>query len=355
MLKRRNGCLFRLSLYCKLVIPVALTNEKMEMKTISVVMATYNGEKYLREQIDSIIAQTYPVSELIIQDDCSTDGTVDVVRQYLEKYPFIKFFVNEQNVGYNENFRRAAMHATGDYVAFSDQDDIWFPQKLERQVEAIGDSDICFSNTLDGENLENSTPCPDRRYTLETIIWGNQVLGHTMLCRREFVQNAEHWQGDEYYDKSLVLHALIGGSVTKVGEPLNFHRRLPWSVSYMPVPAVTWQPYVYGWQAYRRWQSHPPYRSMHTYFDKHTTGTPHTTANRMLRLMLRRDILSLLRLCWLCMKHRRDTYPAPPAAGIKGMVRGFFLPQIVAYGWQQREIYNKQRYETRLINQTDCR
>lgn len=318
----------------------------MEQKTVSVVMATYNGEQYLREQIDSILNQTYPVYELIIQDDGSTDNTADIVRQYMEKHPFIRLYVNERNVGYNENFRRGVMHATGDLVALSDQDDIWFPQKLERQVAAIGRSDICFSNTLDGETPEEAKMPYDRRYTLEALIWMNQVPGHTMLCRRAFVQNAEHWQGDEYYDRSLVLHALIGGSVTKVGEPLNFHRRLPWSATYTLVPAVTWQPYVYGWRAYRRWQSHPPYRSMHAYFYEKTVGTPHTTANRMLRLMLRGDILSLLRLCWLCMKHRRDTYPAPPAKGIKGMVRGFFLPQIVAYRWQQREIYNKQRIMT---------
>ena len=89
------------------------------MKTVSVVMATYNGENYLCEQLDSILAQSYPVYEIIIQDDCSTDGTTDIVRQYMEKYPFIKLFVNEQNVGYNENFRLAAMHATGDFVALS--------------------------------------------------------------------------------------------------------------------------------------------------------------------------------------------------------------------------------------------
>lgn len=187
-------------------------------------MATYNGEQYLPEQIDSILAQSYPVYELIIQDDCSTDGTADVVRRYMETYPFIHLFINERNVGYNENFRRAAMLATGDFVALSDQDDIWFPQKLERQVAAIGDCEMCFSNTLDGETLESSVMSFDRCPTLETIIWGNQVSGHTMLCRREFVQNPTNWGCDDfdtYYDHILTLHALIDSSVVKVDEPLN--------------------------------------------------------------------------------------------------------------------------------------
>ena len=313
------------------------------MKTVSVVMATYNGEKFLAEQIDSILSQSYPVHELIVQDDCSTDGTTDIVKQYMQKYPFVKLFVNERNVGYNENFRRAAMHATGDFVAFSDQDDIWFPQKLERQVAAIGDCDICFSNTLDGESPESSKPCPDRRFTFETTIWGNQVPGHTMLCRREFVQDPAHWLSDIFYDRSLVLHALINSSVVKVDEPLNFHRRLPTSVTHTPLPTLTWQSYVYGWSAYRRWQNHPPFRRLYTHFYDKTLNTPHKTVNNMCRLILRHDIFSLLQLCLLCMKHRSETYRTPPVPGIKGMVRGFFMPHFTAYGWLQRERYNKQR------------
>ena len=315
----------------------------MEMKTVSVVMATYNGEQYLSEQIDSILAQSYPVHELIIQDDCSTDGTTDIVRRYMEKYPFVKLFVNEWNVGYNENFRRAAMHATGDFVALSDQDDIWFPQKLERQVAAIGDADICFSNTLDGERLESSKPYPDRRFTLETTIWRNQISGHTMLCRRDFVQNPNHWLSYVYYDWSLALHALIKGSVVKIDEPLNFHRRHSNSVTFTPLYHVTWQPYLYGWRTFRHWQNHPPYRRLYSYLYDMTLNTPHKTANRMLRLMLNRDLFSLLKLGLLCMRHRNETYLTFPAKNIKGILRGFFMPHICSYVWFQMEKYRKQR------------
>ena len=94
------------------------------MRTVSVVMATYNGEKYLREQLDSIIQQTYPIHEIIIQDDCSTDGTITIIEAYIKKYPYVKLFSNDHNVGFNQNFKNAAMRATGDLVAISDQDDI---------------------------------------------------------------------------------------------------------------------------------------------------------------------------------------------------------------------------------------
>lgn len=74
---------------------------------VSVVMCTYNGEKYLREQIESILNQTCPVYELIIQDDRSTDRTVEIVREYQQKDSRVKLFVNEQSLGFNYNFSTA--------------------------------------------------------------------------------------------------------------------------------------------------------------------------------------------------------------------------------------------------------
>ena len=59
----------------------------MGKKTVSVVMCTYNGEKYLREQMDSILAQTYPIHEIIVCDDCSTDGTMNILQEYATKFP----------------------------------------------------------------------------------------------------------------------------------------------------------------------------------------------------------------------------------------------------------------------------
>lgn len=70
------------------------------MKTVSIVMCTYNGEQFLREQLDSILAQTYPIHELIIQDDCSTDHTADIVREYARQYPFIRFYANLKSATY---------------------------------------------------------------------------------------------------------------------------------------------------------------------------------------------------------------------------------------------------------------
>ncbi|MCX8533631.1 glycosyltransferase [Chryseobacterium luquanense] len=99
---------------------------------ISVALCTYNGEKYLSEQLDSIFLQSVYVDEIVICDDLSTDQTLEVIQSYLDKYPErIKLIVNEQNLGYVKNFEKAISKTTGDLIFLSDQDDIWLKNKVE--------------------------------------------------------------------------------------------------------------------------------------------------------------------------------------------------------------------------------
>lgn len=98
---------------------------------VSVVMCTYNGEKFLREQLDSIVQQSYPIHELLIQDDQSTDRTTEIIKEYQARYPFIRLHINEKNLGFNANFHTALCSATGDFISISDQDDVWHPDKLK--------------------------------------------------------------------------------------------------------------------------------------------------------------------------------------------------------------------------------
>lgn len=102
---------------------------------ISIAMASYNGEKYIKGQLDSFLAQTRLPDELIITDDCSTDRTEVIVREFEEVAPFkVIFHRNEKNLGYCGNFNAALMKTTGDIVFLSDQDDVWFPEKIETMV-----------------------------------------------------------------------------------------------------------------------------------------------------------------------------------------------------------------------------
>ena len=100
---------------------------------VSIAMATYNGGKYLREQLDSFLAQTRLPDELVITDDCSSDDTQAIIETFAALAPFeVRWARNEENLGYTGNFNKALMKSTGDLVFLSDQDDVWFPEKLER-------------------------------------------------------------------------------------------------------------------------------------------------------------------------------------------------------------------------------
>lgn len=115
---------------------------------ISIAMATYNGEKYLREQLDSIFAQTYQNFEFIVCDDCSTDSTVQILREYEKKDDRIKVFVNEENLGFKKNFEKAIRLCSGDYIALSDQDDIWMENHLEVLLENIAGKSAAAGNAV---------------------------------------------------------------------------------------------------------------------------------------------------------------------------------------------------------------
>ena len=112
-------------------------------KKISVAMCTYNGEKYLREQLDSIASQTRLPVELVICDDRSTDSTTDIIHNFADSAPFsVRFNLNPVNLGgtakgITKNFEQASRLCTGDLIAFCDQDDVWLPQKLARMAQTM--------------------------------------------------------------------------------------------------------------------------------------------------------------------------------------------------------------------------
>ena len=102
----------------------------------SVCMATYNGAKYIKEQLDSIIPQLRDDDELIVSDDASKDDTLKIVESYND--PRIKIFHNE-NHGVAHNFENAMRHASGDIIYFADQDDVWLPGKLDKMENFLKD------------------------------------------------------------------------------------------------------------------------------------------------------------------------------------------------------------------------
>ena len=111
---------------------------------VSVCMATYNGQEYVAEQIQSILSQLSPEDELIVVDDASKDSTVDVVRRLED--PRIVLLPSAENKGYVASFEKAVSVSRGEYIMLSDQDDIWLPGRVETLVRALQTKDFAASN-----------------------------------------------------------------------------------------------------------------------------------------------------------------------------------------------------------------
>lgn len=107
------------------------------MEKIDILLATYNGEKFVKEQIESILNQTYENFNLIISDDASTDNTLNILEEYEKKDTRIKVFKKERNEGLIDNFEFLLKNVTSDYFMFSDQDDIWKKDKIEKSINKL--------------------------------------------------------------------------------------------------------------------------------------------------------------------------------------------------------------------------
>ena len=98
----------------------------------SIAMATYNGEKFILEQLESFANQTVLPNEVVITDDCSTDNTLSLINSFKKTAPFtVRVYSNETNLGYTQNFNKALQLCTNELIFLSDQDDVWFPNKIE--------------------------------------------------------------------------------------------------------------------------------------------------------------------------------------------------------------------------------
>lgn len=117
-------------------------------ETIDILLATYNGEKYIKEQIESILNQTYKNIKLIISDDCSKDSTSKILKEYEKKDDRIKLYIQQENLGVVKNIEFLLKKVENKYYMLSDQDDVWLPQKVEKSLEKLKqeNADLVFGD-----------------------------------------------------------------------------------------------------------------------------------------------------------------------------------------------------------------
>ena len=160
-------------------------------KNISIAIATYNGARFLREQLDSLYTQTLLPDEIVVCDDASTDGTVDILKEYHDKYG-LQFYVNEHSLGCNRNFFKAISLCHGDYICICDQDDIWLPNKIETVYRKICSMDnskpLCVSSLrydidIDG-NIIGEQHYPETEGWRATLLSYGRNQGCTMIFNK---------------------------------------------------------------------------------------------------------------------------------------------------------------------------
>ena len=109
----------------------------MNNEKIDIIIPTYNGEKFLSQQLDSIINQTYKNIRIIISDDCSKDSTQEILKEYKEKDSRIEIYLQEENLGVVKNVEFLLNKVENNFYMLSDQDDIWLPNKIEKTFEKL--------------------------------------------------------------------------------------------------------------------------------------------------------------------------------------------------------------------------
>lgn len=208
---------------------------------VDILLATYNGEKYIKEQVESILNQTYENIQIIISDDCSTDNTRQVLKEY-ENNEKIKIFYQEKNLGYVKNFEFLLKQVKSNLYMLSDQDDVWKKEKVEKSVEKIESEklDLVFGDLeVVDENLNTLYKSYNRYmhlihkikkyqkdYRLQYLY--NCMTGCTIISRKNWIDKVLPFPTNSKYmihDYWLGLVIALNGKVGYIEEPYILYRQ----------------------------------------------------------------------------------------------------------------------------------
>jgi hypothetical protein len=218
----------------------------MSPMRVSIALATFNGERFLGEQLDSFLRQTRMPDELCVSDDCSDDGTLNILESFQSRAPFpVRIISSGKRLGANLNFENAVSSCGGDVILFSDQDDVWLPRHVEVLADLIeSDSGIvaAASNSKyvtealaeTGVDTQKSLQFPDRLRDAVRRLPANQFelvlrhrlsAGHGMAIRASILPLVTPFSERWTWDQWVFILAAACGLVTYATEPLTLHRQ----------------------------------------------------------------------------------------------------------------------------------
>lgn len=208
------------------------------MSIVDIAMATYNGENYIKEQIESIIGQTFKDWRLIIRDDLSTDNTLKIIHEYAKKDSRIVLIEDDLgNVNVSKNFELALKKCDAPYIMFADQDDIWFENKIDMsiaQIKKIEKDDVpvlIFTNSiLTNQSLdvkwENNYNFKEEPQLSNFLFTNAGYQGSAMMFNKSLKEKIfPFFMNSSVHDYHVSLVALLFGEVYHVSTPLMLYRR----------------------------------------------------------------------------------------------------------------------------------
>lgn len=329
------------------------------MIKVSIVLCTYNGAKFLREQLDSIVQQTLQPYEVIVQDDGSSDETMNILQDYAKNYPYIKISKNEKQHGINNNFFSAMYRATGDFIAICDQDDIWETDKLETMTDAIGDNLMCIGRSIPfyNEGDKNVSIHYDKRKPNCNIIrmLYASMPGHCTLFRKKLLSylpadlETSPIYTHTWYDVIIGQTAAALDSITLLDKIVVRQRRYIGAASYSAYDkkrirsannalSIIW----YGICHYRKIK---PLMTKHFAirgdFIKNIPSDKriYKDAVKLIELESQTSFSSLLGLMRMYVKYRHVlfyTYEKDPIAFIRGILHPFMQIYNYRYLWERK-------------------
>lgn len=229
------------------------SNSEKSKPLISIIVPAYNAENFIEQTIRSVQSQTVNSWELLVIDDCSTDHTYQTVKQLAKVDTRIQLLKNEQNSGPSYSRNRGMDLANGEYVAFLDSDDLWMPEKLEKQIELLerknADFVCCSYMIIDeqGNRSKKDVVVPET-IDLKLLLKNNLMGCSTVLLTRKATEN-HRFRTDFYHEDYVFWLDLLQDGLKACGctEVLSQWRYMPHTRS-----ANKWRSAAMRWQVYRK-------------------------------------------------------------------------------------------------------
>lgn len=213
------------------------------MKQVDIALATFNGEKYIREQIESIQKQTYSNWRLLISDDCSTDSTIAIIKELMQSDSRINIVNDSRQGGVIKNFNKALMHTTAEYILLCDQDDIWPSERLSKLVNEISCiekekinsgvmifTDLCLidekNNIISESFYKNNKINPKNNLQRNKLFWNSSVYGCSVIMNRKLLNaSLPIPKFAHMHDQWLALNASRSGGLYYLEYPSVLYRQ----------------------------------------------------------------------------------------------------------------------------------